>query len=157
LERAFRAQVPPEAEQMTQQVLDRLQKKRDLTAMWVSLAESGDSLAMYNAGLCFWQKDQLTEAEHWWRKGAEAGEVGCQTKVGFVHFTRGNHQEAERWFRRAAEYDEPAAMFNLGVLAYQRGATDEAIQWFGRARQAGHERAAEALEQLGPPPVIPDP
>jgi TPR repeat protein len=148
LERALRAQIPAEAGAMADYLLEQLEEKSDLTAMWVAMAESGDILAMYNAGLCFWRKEQLDEAEHWWRRGAEAGDVECETKVGVVNFQTGNLQEAERWFQRAAEQNEPVALFNLGVLAHQRGANDEAAQWFARAGDAGHEGAAEVLQKL---------
>jgi tetratricopeptide (TPR) repeat protein len=148
LERALRAQIPRQVESIAERVIGVLDRKCDLTDMWLTLAEAGDGAAMYNLGLLFWRKEQLEDAERWWRRGADAGDAECYNKVGVMRLSAGDSEEADRWFRRGADHGDPVAMFNVGALAHECGAAEEAALWFRRAQEAGYERAAGVLQQL---------
>ena len=91
----------------------------------VKYAESGDAVAMYSLGKCFYNGDGVSQ----------------------------DYGEAIKWWKKAAEKGHETAMYNLGVF-YANGAGvsqdyGEAVKWYKKAAEKGHEDAKEALREMG--------
>jgi uncharacterized protein len=98
----------------------------------------GGIVAEYNLGLLLQQRDELEEAEHWWRRAANAGLHDAEYNLGLLLQQRDDLEEAEHWLRRAANAGLHDAEYNLGSLLYLRGNLEEAEHWLRRAANAGN-------------------
>ncbi|MFJ8111378.1 tetratricopeptide repeat protein [Streptomyces sp. NPDC096132] len=76
-------------------------------------------------------RDDMVEAEKWWRKAAEQGEPEGMRGVGVRAYHRGDLAEAEKWLTRAADMGDREATRYLAVVRSKRRA--------GEARQEPEE------------------
>ena len=135
-------------------------------AIWLELAEAGNTTAMNNLANMFDQgqgsEADLSQSVNWLRKAAESGDPVAQLNLGLAYETgrgvpRNNHTAAD-WFRLAAQQGDVDAQFNLGVMlatAYGEGLAastteqqQEARHWLGKAAAQYHPEAATFLRLL---------
>jgi TPR repeat protein len=92
--------------------------------LWLPLAQSGDRTAQFNIAVMYDQgqgvRQNLAEAERWYRRAAEQGDFIAQTNLG-VMYSQGrgveaDHAEAARWYALAAAKEHGPAQFSLGTL-----------------------------------------
>ena len=118
----------------------------------VRKAESGDTHAQYDLGMCYGlgldtNKDEK-EAFKWFKKSAEGGDSDGQVQLG-VCFDMGrgvdiNPAEAVKWYRKSAEQGNAEGQSCLGT-SYNNGTgvkenLEEAFKWTLKAAEQGSER-----------------
>lgn len=131
----------------------------NLQAELTALAEAGDAEAQYSLAVAqargeFGEPDP--EAfQYWLRRAADNDHPRAQEQLGQLLLAEESPEadaQALDWFQRAVTGGSARASYSLGVMyASGRGvAADlpEAYLWFSLAARWGHERAAEAKEQI---------
>jgi eukaryotic-like serine/threonine-protein kinase len=121
----------------------------------VARAQDGVPPAMVALGYLCEQREQLTDAERWYRDAAESGDVTAMGRLADRLWSDDSREEwtseradsARPWLTRAAETGDADAAYQLGYyLIWHWLLEDEGRAWLLRAADAGH---AEAMNELG--------
>jgi hypothetical protein len=117
-------------------------------------AEAGDSKSMFSLAVLLWERDEVGEAETWFRRTIEAGysDEIVALAIGDLLKQRGQLSEAEIWLRRAADAGLGDAMIPLAEVLTERGEFEEARLWYRRAPDIGIHyllRIADTYEAEG--------
>lgn len=112
--------------------------------------------AEYEIGTLLAGRDEITQAEQYWREAAAAGRLEAQQKLAELYHARGQHEEAWRYGGLAlVQYQELADQGDVGAMrrlarAYAEGVlttadTEEHWRWVERAAEAGDVVSQGAL------------
>jgi hypothetical protein len=133
--------------------IDVVQSAHTAAAWWQRAANTGDTVAMYNLGVCHANgtgvEKSAEKAVEWFTRAAEKGDAKAMFNLG-VCYDNGDGVEksaekAVEWYTRAAEKGDVTAMFNVGVC-YKNGtgvekSAEKAVEWFTRAAEKGNAMA----------------
>lgn len=100
----------------------------------------------------------------WCEVAAQKGDPSSMTLYAekFYHGrgTTQDYAQALAWYRKAAEQGHSYAQFMLATLCLRGQGTEtdpeNARYWLGRSAEGGYAPAAELLQKLEQPPVVPD-
>ncbi len=120
----------------------------------LKLAETGDSVAQYKVGWCYYGgdggvKEDEKKGFEWHLKSAESGYAKAQYEVGdWYRFGRGVKEDLNKafeWYMKSAEQSYPAAQCNVGDC-YDDGIgveqnLDKAFEWYLKSAELGYSRA----------------
>lgn len=122
----------------------------------LQLGDPPDTYA-FNHGMIALNDEDYARAAQFLRPLAERGDQRAQFWIGYMHQEgQGLPQdlaEAFKWLQRSADQDESGAQHLLGwMYANGDGGPQDlvsAYMWLALAASQGHERAAEAIDQIG--------
>ncbi len=126
----------------------------ELAAAYISGAESGDSLAQYNAAICYERaygvRLDLKEAIKWLETSASKGNSLAQYRLAlYLMNPKSPEQDKERakdLIRKSAEQGYPQAMCRTGLDLMESGETQKALEML---EKASAKKLAEASFALG--------
>ena len=113
---------------------------------WRLAAETGHRDAVYNLGVLYELRGDLTEAGAWYRRAAGTGDTDAMTNLGILFAQNRNLDDAATWYRQAVNNGNADAMHNLGVVFEQQGKPDKALALYRLAAGIGH---TDAMYNLG--------
>lgn len=136
----------------------------DLAAAYIAGAESGDSLAQYNAAICYERsygvRLDLKEAIKWLETSAEKGNSLAQYRLGlYLMNPKSPEQDKDRakvLIKKSADQGYPQAMCRTGLDMLENGNTKEALEMLEKASEKKLAEASFALGRLCETSKYPD-
>jgi tetratricopeptide (TPR) repeat protein len=114
----------------------------------VEAAEAGDAAAATTLGLRALERNDLEEAERWFRQGADGDDALAATNAGLLARQRGDRDEARQYLLRGAEGGDIMAATTLGLLQKEDENLVDAENWLRVGAEGGDIMAATALGML---------
>lgn len=115
-------------------------------------AEQENASAQNKLGKHYYNDNNKSLAETWFRKAANHGYADGQFNLGMIFHENKRYKEAEKWFRKAAEKGHIKAQINMGSYYYVGRGVDKNIResshWFSKASQQGSIEGFQALEHI---------
>ena len=100
-------------------------------------AAEGETQAMYELGVLFWESGDVESARGWHLQAAEGGHAQAMGRLGFIEGREGNQVIGRSWLEKAAEKGDVRSMYNLGVEASEDGDRQLAREWWEKAASIG--------------------
>jgi tetratricopeptide (TPR) repeat protein len=114
----------------------------------VEAAGANDAAAATTLGLRALERNDLEEAERWFRQGAEGHDPLAATNAGLLARQRGDRDEAREYLLRGAEGGDIMAATTLGLLKKEDQNLVDAENWLRVGAEGGDIMAATALGML---------
>lgn len=119
-------------------------------------AERGDALAQYQLAVEHNNREEMEEANKWYRKSAEQGFAPAQVTLGFMYVhgkgVAKDPTEAVKWFRKAADQNDPIGQVNLGSMYVEGEGVEQdnvtAYMWYSLAADQGEEKGVKHRDEL---------
>ena len=93
-------------------------------------------------------KQDLEEAEKWYKRAAKKGSVDAMANLGAIYHMFEEYELAEEMYIRAINHGNKKSMYNLGVLYEDRALYTKAKEWYKKASELGDEEAMNKYNEL---------
>lgn len=128
------------------------QNENDFNAaeqLYLEADAAGMPLVGFNLGLLYVAKNDLTQAEFWFRRSAERNLFpGAMYRLATLLELRGDTREADQWYQRGAESGWSDAMTEYAKALHRRGDREGSETWARRAAEDEHVDAMVLLSAL---------